>query len=104
MQVYLSGPISGTCDAPERFEAAEHTLSRIGHKGINPLKVTSHCPKGTPWGMLMRICVGTMMASDCVLMLDNWDRSPGAVREHAIAKMLAFKVFYSIKELAAYED
>ena len=49
MKIYISGPITGTSDYQERFEAAEQIINANGGGDIvavNPVKETAGIPEG----------------------------------------------------------
>ena len=36
MIIYIAGPITGVTDYKEKFDQAEHQLTELGHKVLNP--------------------------------------------------------------------
>lgn len=96
MKIYISGKITGLdiAVAEDLFEAAENKLKSAGMEPVNPCKILPYDPKHT-WEDYMVEDVRALFKCNAILMLDNWQDSRGARVEHAIAKELGLKVFYS---------
>ncbi len=109
-RVYLSGPITGDGQHRERFAGAEALVRARGDEPVNPLdvpamcedfsclKATDHGPhSNTPegkhtWACYLRGDVCAMLSCDSVLLLKGWEKSPGAMAEQFIARMLRMPV------------
>lgn len=114
-EAYVAGPMSGL---PEfnfpAFFAAQHELERRGWKVWNPADKDGEdeAVTGTPNGdAAAAIAKGfdfrkaflwdceKIIYGDAILMLKNWERSPGARAEHAVAQFVkthnpAFEFMY----------
>jgi nucleoside 2-deoxyribosyltransferase len=69
MKIYISGPITGTSDYQERFEAAEQIINANGGGDIvavNPVKETAGIPEGSPWETYMRACMKILADCDAI--------------------------------------
>lgn len=94
MKIYISGPITGTSDYQERFEAAEQIINANGDGDIiavNPVKETANIPIGSPWETYMRACMKLIADCDAIYMLDGWSGSRGARLEYLVAKELGLR-------------
>jgi nucleoside 2-deoxyribosyltransferase len=98
--VYLSGPISsiGKKEAAERFLAVEHTLKRISFYPVNPMAIISNAAS---WLDFMKVDISAMLLCDCLLMLEGWEDSTGAVIEHNLAESLGIPIYYKLSELVS---
>ena len=74
MKVYIAGKITGDCDYREKFERAEQELARQGHVVLNPAVL----PEGMSAADYMRICFAMIDVADRVVLLPDWQSSPGA--------------------------
>lgn len=84
--VFLSGPISGVSNYRERFAWAKvrvHSV-RPGCTVWNPCTL----PDGKTYAWYMRRCCTALFESKCVVLLDGWTESPGAVAEFTLAHAL----------------
>lgn len=93
-KVYISGPITGTKDYPERFERVENELPLI-HQGvdvINPAKVNANLPESTTWEEYMRMSLCMLSMCDGIYMMEGWQQSRGANLEYAYAKGMGITV------------
>lgn len=93
MKIYISGPITGTSDYRERFEAAE-AIIRTKYPGItvvNPVKETADIPDGSSWETYMKACLKILTDRDFIYMLDGWTDSRGAILEHHVAMELGLR-------------
>lgn len=83
-RVYLSGAITGTDDAKERFRLFENLLSEQGWDVVNPQKV---CESISHWDYetLMQICFRLIDECEAVYFMPGWKGSFGANREYGYA-------------------
>lgn len=93
MKLYLAGPMTGL---PElnypAFHAAAAALRALGHVVVNPAE-NPVPPCGGTWVGYMRISVKQLADVEAVVMLPDWQSSPGALLEHRLAmdlKMVAY--------------
>lgn len=84
MRIYISGPITGTEDFAERFEAAAAIIAERGHEYINPAKLAEVMP-GADWATYMLIDRELLQEADAITMLPGWEWSRGARTEWAFA-------------------
>lgn len=84
MIVYLSGKITGNPIAEAEFGAQKEKLVKHGHVVLNPAEL----PHGMLPGDYMRICLSMIDVADLVMMLDNWQSSPGAKLEKAYCEYI----------------
>lgn len=78
MRIYISGPISGTTDYMERFDAVENMLTSRGYSVINPAAVNANLPGDTTWDEYMKMSYTMLDMCDAIYMLKDWERSQGA--------------------------
>jgi len=93
MLAYLSGPMTGY---PEynyaAFNAAAARLRQLGMDVINPAETAGgikHLDRKT----FMSIDIGYVEACDCVVVIDGWEKSRGALLEVQIAIALNQPIF-----------
>lgn len=90
MKIYISGPITGTKDYRNRFDAAERKLKAEGHTVVNPARVNANLPEGTTHKEYMMTAIAMLDMCDTIFMMDGWQQSKGCNMElsHAIAKKI----------------
>lgn len=84
-KIYISGPVSGTFDYMERFQAAEDKLERGGFSVVNPVRVNAELPENTTHEEYMSVSMELLKMCDYVYMMEGWERSTGANREYGYA-------------------
>lgn len=87
-RIYLSGPVTGTNDAPERFAAAEMELRKkfTGEfEIINPVEICRMLPESFNHGEYMTVCLALLTTCDAICMLPGWKESIGARVEYRTA-------------------
>ncbi len=89
---YICGPITGTTDYEEKFNAAVLEVTRLGMQPVNPVILPHNHDKS--WQSYMRECVAAMMNCDCIYILKGWNRSKGANIEREIAKLFCYEIYY----------
>lgn len=104
MKIYISGKIGDLdmSDVRPKFGAAQDWLSHLGHVGVNPLDchhADSVCPTPTEWKHYMLNDIAELFDCDGILMLSDWQDSPGAKVEHAICQAMGKAVFYAASEV-----
>lgn len=93
MNVYISGPVTGTSDYDKRFAKYEEILSDAGHNVINPVRRLSHLPEETPWAVYMLKCVELLKKADAVYFMEGYRRSTGAMLELAFAEAAHLDIY-----------
>lgn len=97
MTVYISGPMS---DLPNHnhlaFALMEHALKWRGADALNPCH---HDVPDVPYHILLRMAIKKLVDSAThVVMLNGWQHSGGATKEHELAGWLCLPIFYEIVE------
>ena len=80
-KIYIAGKITDNPDYKTHFARAEKRLTE-NHTVMNPAVL----PLGFDYEDYMKICFAMIDVCDAVYMLDNWQDSPGAIREYEYAK------------------
>lgn len=95
MKIYIAGKITGL--PRERvlhhFGQAEEYLTQEGYTVINPTVLP---PTGLEYEDYMKICFVMIDVCDEIYLLNNWEDSPGAIREAEYA--------YVMDKVLRYED
>ena len=100
-RIYLSGPITGTDDYLERFEAVENRLKEQGFSVINPARVTAALPPDLDYEEYMELDFRLLDLCNMVYMLNGWEKSCGANREYGYAMAAGKMIFSRRKEQRA---
>lgn len=87
VRIYISGPISGDPDYKSNFLAAETMLRRRGYETINPGKLYL-VANGLEHRQYMKVCMKLLKYADAIYMLNDFERSEGAMKEFNRAHML----------------
>lgn len=90
MKVYIAGRITGNAGYKEEFAAARAFYERQGFTVLDP----SVMPEGMEWADYARICAAMIDSSDAVVLLPDWEMSPGARLEKAYAEYIRRGVIY----------
>ncbi len=93
MQVYLSGPITGTKNYEKNFSIAERYFSERGHRVTNPVRIGKlleelHEGQEPSWSEYMKEDVKALADCDAIAMLPGWNDSRGARLERQVADAL----------------
>lgn len=87
MKIYISGPVTGTCDYRERFAEAEGFL-RERHPDcevVNPVRVLAELPGSTSWEEYMRMSLAMLNMCEAVFLMKDWKESTGACIEYGVS-------------------
>jgi hypothetical protein len=89
--IYIAGPMSGypMFNRPA-FNLEAYRLDGLGYAVINPATL----PDGLSQTQYMSICIPMVIAADEVRILSGWQKSPGAIAEHALAEKLGKVISY----------
>lgn len=97
MKIYIAGPITGIKDYKINFERAAEKIKSKGHEPVNHcLLETILDPRTTSWDEYLLACLGLLRASSAILLLDGWERSRGAQREHREAIALGMTIYKDV--------
>lgn len=104
MRIYLSGPITGTQDAEQRFAEAEARLrdEYFGAEIINPVRVAAALPKLTH-DEYMIISFAMMEVCDSMYQMEGWRESRGCNQEAGYAFAKRIPVLPILKNLDEVE-
>lgn len=95
MNVYISGPISGTdhWDARDRFYKVWSEAREAGCEVVDPTDIGAW---GLSWDTYMRIATTVIESGeiDMMVMLNGWEQSRGATIEHLWAKNHGVRIAY----------
>ena len=95
MNVYISGPISGTdyWDARDRFYKVWSEAREAGCEVVDPTDIGAW---GLSWETCMRIATTVIESGeiDLMVMLNGWEQSQGATIEHLWAKNHGIRIAY----------
>lgn len=91
MRLYISGPISGTVDYPERFAEAELRLRAAGHYAYNPAAHQLPYTKNS-YVDYMRRDINVILTIEGICLLRGWENSEGAQTELAVARSIGLPV------------
>lgn len=97
--IYIAGKITGNPDYKREFNQAENRLQVEGYTVLNP----AHLPEGLSPAQYMRICFAMIDDADAVLLLPNWQNSPGARLEADYCLYTNKTAYLSIEALLGEE-
>lgn len=83
-RLYISGAVTGTADAEERFRKAEQEYTKAGYKVLNPQKMCATLPE-LEHAEYMRLCFVLIDMCDYFHMIPGWENSKGANQEYGYA-------------------
>lgn len=83
--IYLSGPVTGTNDYPDRFEKAEKTMCDLGYTPINPIACVRlpECCTHEEW---MKVEIALLGICKGIFLMRGWENSEGCREEFEAAK------------------
>lgn len=99
-RIYVSGKIGdlNMSEVAIKFAIGVAHLETLGHSPVNPLgchdKDDVPCPNPTEWKHYMLNDIAELFDCDGILMLHDWQESPGAKVEHAIAQAMGKQILY----------
>lgn len=91
MKIYISGPMTGLPDFNRsRFDEVARELRFRGYVVLNPAE--NPLPRCGTWQGWMRMALRQLCKADCVVMLEGWQSSRGALMEKRLADDLGIPV------------
>lgn len=92
-KLYISGAVTGTQDAEERFRKAEEKYTEAGYTVLNPQKMCATLPE-LRHEEYMRLCFVLLDMCGYFYQIPGWENSRGANQEYGYA-LAAGKQFVS---------
>ena len=83
-KIYIAGKIAGAPKYKDLFAAEADKQREAGHIVLNPAEL----PEGMSRPGYMRICMAMIDAADKVIMLPNYQQSPGARLEREYCRYI----------------
>lgn len=105
-RVYISGPVTSVGEAVARknFQEAEDHFRYLNYRTANPMKMrlcvwlARHFGKtGYKLCLLLELCY-LALRCDIIYLLADWQQSPGARAEKALAEALGMPVFFARRD------
>lgn len=94
VKTYLAGPMRGIKDFNfPAFDAARDRLLKLGVEVISPADMDRQLGHGTNRDYAKRD-TKAILECDAIYMLKGWEKSVGAIAEHALAKWIGITIFY----------
>ena len=102
-RIYIAGKISGEKeeDYALKFNKAQKSIEKHGYFAVNPVSlVQNHLLIYYPfskltskeiWTIAMQVCIKELVDCDCILLLDDWQESKGAMIEQKLAQDLGIR-------------
>lgn len=91
MIVYIAGPMAGKPDKNKMaFYEAEKRLEEQGHTVLNPAVL----PDGMAPEQYLPICLAMLEQAEGILLLEDWEESPGACLEWKYAVYQGKTIYY----------
>ena len=91
-KVYISGQITGrpTEEVRKHFYGMQFKLEQDGFITHNPLQM----PERDSWEEYMKDSLSWLVDCDCIMMLEGWQHSRGAILERQVAWELGLELWY----------
>ena len=104
MKIYISGQMTGIANSnAEAFDGAAAYWESLGHEVVNPAQHDRDIGIDLATGpdeclkqQLMRWDVTEIASSDSIAFLNNWQESPGARVEYAVAEACGLMMFRQV--------
>ena len=100
-KIYISGKVTGVkrCIYHHQFAVKADVLKARGYIVLNPVRLNEPLVmQEMDYEDLMKICLAFVDVADVVYMLNGWEDSPGARREHERAINSGKRVIYESVE------
>jgi hypothetical protein len=105
--LYISGHFSKIPDDEDFYHGINQNIlnasryaliaAKKGWAPFTPHKNTAGFQhvKDIPYEFWMEVCLTFVRKSDAILMLPDWQSSPGATKEHELARNLGIPIYYA---------
>lgn len=91
MKTYIAGPMTGYENFNrDAFFSEAQKQHNLGHVVLNPAIL----PDGLSQADYMQIDLQMVMVAERIVMLRGWEKSEGAIAEHALATKLGHEIVY----------
>ncbi len=96
MKIYISGKITGLShpEVLKKFQSAEELLEDLDIIPVSPLR--NGLTMNHSWNEHMVKDIEMLLDCDGILMLDNWEKSPGAMIERYIAEKTGMDIWHEV--------
>lgn len=87
-KIYIAGKVTGEpiAECTMKFGQAQKELETWGFEGVNPLAVVGDFKSS--WDAAMKKCIKALVDCDGMVILPDWQESPGAKIERQLAEDL----------------
>ncbi len=90
-KIYVAGPMTGLPDFNRGvFHRIAMDVLQNGDIPLNPATL----PDGLTQREYMHISGAMLMCADCIVLLPGWEKSKGAIAEHALAAKLELDIMF----------
>jgi hypothetical protein len=109
MTVYVAGPYRaktrwGVVENIRKAKKVGLELCKLGCAAVVPHALYLDYDGALSDEFFLAATMRVMEGCDCVLMMDNWQDSPGAIGEYNRARKIDMPVFFSISRLENHLD
>ena len=88
--IYIAGPINGVKDYKKAFDRAKVQFEKDGWDVVSPAEI-----KGETTRLIMATELDWIArCADAMYMLRGWEKSFGAIAEHAVAVAIGLQIIY----------
>ena len=102
VKIYIAGKITNFPNYRQHFMAAERKLAEMGFSVMNPAWLGEY--PGFGYEDYFDVAKSMLLCCDAIFLLENWEDSPGATKERAIAEKRGMRIFDSKKGAACWKE